>query len=150
MSRPPGSSIRELLSLRDRMTRLFEESLGRFQQVAQEGLGAQAWSPPVDIFEQGGRLVLRLDLPGLARDDVRVTVEEGALVVEGERFLDPLAKAEAYHRMERAYGPFRRAFRLPVDIVEREIQAEMQDGVLEVVIPRKRGEDASPIRVTVK
>lgn len=149
MSRYPESPIRELLSLRDRMTRLFEESMGRFQDAA-EGLSTHAWSPAVDIFEEPDRLVLRFDLAGVPREDVQVVVEEGALVIQGERFVAPGLRAEDFHRMERSYGPFQRVFRLPADVAEAEIAAEMRDGVLDVVVPRRQGSPGGPIRVEVR
>ena len=144
---PQRHPIQEMLKLRDRMNRLFEESMGRY--AVGDDTPAGAWSPTVDIYEEDDRVVFEAELPGLARADVDVEVEDGNLVLQGERLLDPQLRSRDFHRMERAYGAFRRTFRLPRGVKPAEIQAEMKDGILTVSFPRKAGEDTA-VRIRVE
>ena len=145
----PGNPIRELLALRERLNRLFEESMGRLP-TAEDQAGLGAFVPPVDIFEDGGRMVLWVELPGVAREDVEVGVQEGSLVIHGERRMDPNLQPDDFHRVERSYGPFRRTFKMPPGIQMDAIQAEMRNGVLEVVLPRKAEAVERKVRLEVK
>jgi HSP20 family protein len=139
--------VQELLKLRDRMNRLFEESMGRLPSLDEDGGGA--WSPAVDIYEEADRVVLEVELPGIAREAVRVEVEEGSLILHGERRLDGDLRSRDFHRMERAYGSFRRTFRLPGGIDAGAVQADLKDGVLKVVLPRRGDQGTEPVRVPV-
>lgn len=104
------------------------------------------WNPPVDIFETGDRLVLRAELPGLSKKDVRIRLENNVLSISGERPFDDRNR-DSYHRIEGCYGSFRRSFSLPSDVDAKRIEAKMDDGVLEVVMPR--AEEAKPKEITI-
>jgi len=148
MDKSQDNPLQELFNLRDRMNRLFEESMGRFSAVG-EGTPVGHWRPPADIHEEAERLVIRVELPGMTREDIDVTVEDGSLILRGERKLDPGLRPEDFHRLERSYGPFLRSFRLPPQINHEAIQAEMHDGILVVSIPRAAGGGGSKVRVQV-
>ena len=141
----PGNPIQELLNLRDRMNRLFEDSMGRFAPAEDAVTGG--FVPPVDIFEDRDRIVLWLELPGVTREQA---VEVGSLVIRGERRMDPSLRPDDFHRIERSFGPFRRTFKLPPGVRADGIQAEMRHGVLEVVVPRAAGGDGPARKVDVK
>ena len=92
--------------------------------------------PVTDMFERGGDLVLRVELPGVDPTmDVTVSVEDGELVIHGERKQHEEVEEEAYYRMEASYGDFERRMPIPEGVDEGRIKAEYTDGVLEVVIP---------------
>jgi HSP20 family molecular chaperone IbpA len=90
------------------------------------------FTPKADIFEQDGTLVIRVDLPGLQRGDVELTVDEGDLVISGERKVDPMVEDEAYYQDETPHGRFYRRIPLPDEAQLEQIRAEHKDGVLEI------------------
>ncbi|HEX8283196.1 MAG TPA: Hsp20/alpha crystallin family protein [Pyrinomonadaceae bacterium] len=129
---------RDLFTLQDRMNRLFEEAADR--RAGARGDEAEIeradWIPAADVYEDEGEYLLALDLPGINREGLDVSLDEGRLVIRGER-----APAEGLHtrRAERPQGRFVRTFSLP-DAVERgAITADYKDGVLLLHLP-KRGE----------
>ncbi len=99
-------------------------------------LAATAWTPRLDVYEKDGRVLIKAELPGLTKEDIEVTLEEGNLLIRGERKAEHEVKEENYYRMERSYGRFFR--RVPLDFVPKveEITATYKDGVLEIAVPR--------------
>ena len=138
--------FRDLVTLQERMNRLFEDSLSRSKTTDQE-MAMGAWTPAVDIYETPEHVVLRADLPGIAEKDIDVRIENNVLVLRGERKFLKEAKEEDYHRIERSYGVFSRTFQLPGTIDQNKIQAVHQDGVLEVRLPKR--EDSKPRQVKI-
>ena len=128
--------VRDLASLEiDGLNRMFE---GVFS-------AAGAWAPAVDVSETPGKdLVLHADLPGLKREDIKLTFENDVLTIEGERALAPV---EQYHRQERGFGSFRRSFTLPQTVDASRVTAAYQDGVLTVTLPRR--EESRPRQIQV-
>ena len=122
----------EMFALERRVDELMRSFFGtRTTPVFKEFL------PTTDVFDRKGDLVVRVELPGLdAEKDVSVRVEEGALVIAGERHHKEEVKEEAYYRMETSYGAFTRRVPLPEGIDQDTIMAEYKDGVLEVVVPK--------------
>ena len=108
-------------------------------------LGRRAFVPPTDVFEREGDLVIRTELPGLdpARD-VTVSVEDGAVVITGERRQKEEIKEDAFYRMETSYGAFTRRVPLPEGVDETTITAEYKDGVLQIVVPKAVAELKAP------
>ncbi len=104
----------------------------------------KGWAPSSDVYEKAGTLVIKAELPGVARDDIDVTVEHGDLVIKGERTSESEIKEEDYYRMERFSGSFYRRYPLPEGIDEDRISAEYRDGVLEVHIPKPSGDSDQP------
>lgn len=135
--------FRDLMSLTDRLGRLFSETAGRTRD---DLFGA--WAPPVDIFEKEDRLVLRADLPGVERDRIDVRVDNGTLVLEGERRREPDVDEAGAYRLERSYGPFTRSFTLPTSVDASRITARYTNGVLEVTLPK--AEEAKPKRIPIQ
>lgn len=105
------------------------------------------WTPPVDIKEEADRYVLLADLPGVSPDQIEVTMEEGILSLRGERRTEALERREGYKRIERAYGSFYRRFSLPDTADAEGISARCNNGVLEIVIPKRSQQQ--PRRVVV-
>jgi HSP20 family protein len=140
--------FRDLTTIQDRMNRLFQETMAR--QRGQEEIEVGQWSPAVDIYETGDRIVLRADLPGLEQREIEVRVDDNTLTLRGDRKASGDIKPEEFHRAERPHGPFLRSFTLPPNIDQGGIRAVHKNGVLEIVLPKKREATAASIRVEVK
>jgi HSP20 family protein len=127
--------VRDLLTLQERMNRLFEESLsrGRPQEPA---LDARGWQPLADAYEAPDNFVVMIEIPGLSEDEVELQVEADQLVVRGERRLEAQARADSFHRMERSYGTFARTFRFGTDVDPERIGVQFRDGLLRVELPK--------------
>jgi HSP20 family protein len=140
--------FRDLVSLQERMNRLFDDS---FRGVARSGeedwaLGG-SWAPAVDIFEHEGNIVLKAELPGVEAKDVDIRVENNVLTLRGERKFDSEVTRESYHRVERSYGTFSRSFTLPTVVDTGNIKAEFKEGVLRVTLPKR--EEAKPKQIAI-
>jgi HSP20 family protein len=94
-----------------------------------------AWMPPVEVIERGDKLVVRADLPGLSKDDVKVEVREDALCISGERRQEREEERKGFYRSERSYGSFYREVALPQGIDIDQTKAAFRNGVLEVTLP---------------
>lgn len=93
------------------------------------------WFPEIDVFERENRLVTKVDLPGMTREDVKVEVTDGYLAISGERKAEAEEKKEHYYKCEREYGSFYRAVPLPEGVKLEDVKATFADGVLEVSVP---------------
>jgi HSP20 family protein len=97
-------------------------------------------SPHVDIFEEGNEIVMKADLPGVKKEDIKIDLSENILTITGEKKRKEKFEREDYFRYERAFGSFIRRFELPHDLDVEMIKAHFEDGVLEVRIPMKEVE----------
>ena len=140
--------FRDLVSLQDRMNRIFDDAYRGSRGASEEewALGG-SWAPSVDIYEHEGNLVLKAELPGIDPTDVDVRVENNVLTLRGERQLDGEVKRDSYHRVERSYGAFSRSFTLPNVVDTEKIKAEFKDGVLRLTLPKK--EEAKPKQIQI-
>ncbi len=109
-----------------------------------------SWYPAVDVIEEKDHFILKADLPGLKKEDIKITVEAGVLTIEGERKADIETQDKQYHRLERAYGRFVRALDLGRQAEYNNIQANYKDGVLEVVVPRSEAAKPKHIDINVQ
>jgi HSP20 family protein len=131
----------------DEMDRVFDEfGFGRNWLMPRFGHGylkspwrfgetEYLWAPNIDIFQRKDELVLRADLPGLTKEDIKVEVGEDALTIQGERKRSEEEKREGFYRAERSYGSFYRVIPLPKGAIADHAKASFKDGVLEVCIP---------------
>ncbi len=122
----------------DRLFNRMMPRAGRRPRLSVEGEGDVTfeWSPAADISETDKEYLVRAELPGMKKEDVRVTLSDGALTIEGERKQQKEEKDEKYHRIETSYGSFSRTFSLPDNIKPDAIRCESHDGVLTVHIPK--------------
>ncbi len=138
--------FRELRNLQDEMTRLFTgvapANFGR-----EEMLNA-GWNPRVDIFENKDALVLQAELPGLNREDFEISFENNVLSLRGERKFEKKTDGDNYHRIERGYGSFTRSFTLPQTVTAEGAQAEFENGMLTVSLPKREETKARKIEIT--
>jgi len=124
----------DFMTLRDRMNRLFEDMSSSKEE---KDFMTRAWAPSVDIYENENEVVLAAEIPGVDEKDVEIKVEDNNLILKGERKFEKEAKEENYHRIERSYGSFFRSFALPAYIEQDKIEAEHENGVLRVRMPKK-------------
>ena len=139
--------FRDLLSLQDRMNRLFHEQYRGAQSSEDEWALGGSWAPAVDIYEQGNDIVLKAELPGVDAKDVDIRLENNVLTLRGQRRFEGEVKKESYHRVERSYGSFTRSFTLPSVVDQSAIKAEVKDGILKVVLPKR--EEAKPKQIEI-
>jgi HSP20 family protein len=135
------------------LDRVFDQPLGAFAWPALRSLGfheTAGWAPRIDVFERDNRLVTKVDLPGLKKDDVKVEVTDGHLAVSGERRSDTEETKDNVYRCERAYGSFYRAVPLPDGVKLEDVKATFSDGVLEVSVPLPAKAQAKPRTVPVE
>lgn len=127
--------FRDIVSLREKMNRLFEDMVT--QRGEDKELISSAWMPSVDIYEDESQLVLTAEVPGIEEKDIEIKVEDNTLSLHGERKMEKETKEENYHRIERSYGAFSRSFTLPNYIDTDKIRAEHENGVLKITLPKK-------------
>jgi HSP20 family protein len=140
--REPASELRTIHQEFNRLFgSLFDSQAGAGRAVARRRV------PAIDVVEDGAHYVLRADLPGVSESDVKVEVEDDVLTVSGERSSEQRSEADGYRRYERAHGRFSRALRLPEGVDPEGVQAQFENGVLEVRIPKP--EQRKPHRVEI-
>ena len=138
--------IRDMATLQDRVNRIFADA---YRRDNDDLMTRGAWVPPVDIYETGNHeLVLRAELPDVPREDIALRVENNTLTISGERKMDSEIKEQQYHRIERSYGTFSRAFTLPPTVDTSAIAAEYKNGILTVRLPLR--EEAKPKQIQVQ
>lgn len=138
----PGSLVRRFVDEVDRLAEDFGVGRGLFSSLERglpNGAGG-AWSPQVEMFERNGELVLRADLPGLSKDDVKVELADNAVTITGERRDEREEKREGFYSSERSYGKFYRPLPLPQGVNTDDARASFRDGVLEVTMPVPKAE----------
>jgi len=139
--------VRELDEFQNRLTSFF----GRYRvHDGNEGMLAAEWSPSVDIIEDEKEFLLQAELPEVKKENVRVTVEDGILSIQGERKFENDQKKKRFHRSERAYGCFTRSFSLPEGADSTKVRAEFKGGLLQVHMPKTEKAKTKPIKVTVE
>jgi HSP20 family protein len=121
----------------DSINRLFNESNGR------------PWVPAVDIKETENDLILKADVPDVDMKDIDIRVENGTLTIRGERKFESEKKDGSWHRVERSYGTFERAFTLPETVNFDAVKADYKNGVLTVILPKKEMAKPRQIKVAV-
>ena len=119
-------------SLRDEMERLFDSVYGRYPQDQ----SAVSWAPPLDIEETKESLVVRAEVPGMKKEDIKVSLSGDTLSICGERHHEAEDKGRTFHRIERAYGRFARTLVLPSDVDAGKVKASYRNGILELVMPK--------------
>ena len=138
--------FRDLVSLRERMDRLFDDFSRGWP--TEEGLTTGLWNPPVDVYETKESIVLKADLPEVSKDDVDISVQGNTLTIHGERKREKEVKEKDFYRMERSYGAFSRSFTLPGSVDADKIEADFSAGVLQLTLPKR--EESKPKQIKVK
>lgn len=128
--------LRDMLSLQERMNRLFEDSLSSMRPASPFAGGS--WTPMADVYETADAYVVHVDLPGLDPGDVEVSVDGDRLTIRGERRPKGGTRPDAFLRMERSYGPFSRSFALRPEVDPDRVTAHFRDGLLRLDLPKAR------------
>ena len=141
--------------LQEEMARLWGQPPGLWPMMRPLRRFAQlptptTFAPRVDVFEKDGTLVVKAELPGIKKEDVRVELEGSNLVIRGESKGEHEIKQENFYRMERSAGSFYRRLPLPFEAQPDQVRASMSDGVLEVRIPRPVEQTPEATRIPVK
>jgi HSP20 family protein len=142
--------FRELEDMSDRLNRMFSRpALPRTNANGKETMVVADWVPSVDVSETDGEYQIKAEIPDVKKEDVKVTVEDGVLTIQGERKHEKEEKGKKYHRVERSYGSFVRSFTLPDLVDEEKVKAEFKDGVLNLQLPKSEKAKPKAIEVTV-
>lgn len=139
--------LHELMVLKERMNRLFENVMSRGGDLGEGDLAG--WSPAVDLREDREGFYLSAEIPGVPRDSLSLRVEGQTLTLEGNRPLDRLEKSAEHLRVERYYGPFSRTLNLPAAIDEDKVTARFRHGVLEVFLPKSLKSRTGSLKIAI-
>jgi len=140
--RPMG----DMISMQRDLNSRFNDFLG--MSAASNDLFERDWAPAVDIFEKDDEINLKAELPGLSKDDISISIEKNTLTISGERKKESEVSDEDFHRIERSYGRFLRAFSLPATVDSSNVNATFKDGILSVCLSKK--EEAKPKSIEIK
>ena len=124
--------------------------LGRWPRTPESDGGRVAWTPTVDISETDTEYLIRAELPAVKKEDVRITVDEHMLTIEGERKQRFEDKNEKSHRVESVYGAFSRSFSLPDNADVNAIRADAKEGVITVHVTKTKVEPRKPTEIKVQ
>lgn len=144
---------REPVSLRNAMEAEFDRFLNDgffgfrpFRRLARSQFG---FAPSVDVYDKDGAIVVKAELPGVKKEDISATVEDGDLVIKGSRAEEKEVKETDYYRMERSSGSFYRRIPLPEGVKTDDVSAKYEDGVLEVRVPRPAATTPASVPISV-
>ncbi len=150
MSLVRWNPAKELLNIEREFNRLFGDFQNRFgygKDTDENSYENAVWSPLTDISETDKEYVLNLDLPGVSKKDLKISYDQGALKISGERRQENDIKDAKYHRVERVFGKYYRSFNLPDFVDPEKISAKFNDGQLKVVVPKT--EKAKPKEIQI-
>lgn len=139
--------FKQLADLERGLDRVFGRPL-RHNEERDEPMSEGLWEPLTDITEDEKEFLLKVELPEMKKEDVKVTVEKGTLQISGERKAEKEEKTKKFHRIERSYGSFLRSFTLPTTVDGTKVAADYKDGMLAVHLPKTP--EAKPQAVEVK
>jgi len=129
--------FRELEEVSDRLNRAFARSgLRSAPQPGKDAMTVFDWTPSVDIAETPEEFLVKAELPDVKKEDIKISVDDGILRIQGERRQEKEEKGKRWHRVERSYGSFLRTFSLPENIDDTKLSAEFKDGVLNLRLPK--------------
>jgi len=139
--------FRELEDVSNRLNRVFGRPLARMEP--NEMFTVADWTPSADISETDTAYLIKAEIPGVNKEDVKVTIENGMLTIQGERKMEKEEKDKKFHRIERSYGSFMRSFRVPDDADESAVKAEFKDGVLNITLTKSAKAKPKAVNVSV-
>ncbi len=139
--------FRDMVTLQDRMNRLFNDQLSNFGN--EESLATGSFVPAVDVYEDEQGIQLKIEVPGIEEKDIDVRLENSVLTVRGERKLEKETKEENFRRIERRYGSFTRSFTLPNTVDAEHVKAGYDKGVLSIQLPKKEAAKPKQIKINI-
>jgi HSP20 family protein len=144
---PLRSGLNDVAVLQNRLNSIFQDFAR--PDEGSEALGSGNFMPAVDVYEDAEKLVLKLEVPGIRREDLDIRVEGRVLTVKGERKFESEEKEENFHRIERRYGSFVRSFTLPSTVNTEKVEATSADGVVSISFAKKAEAQPKQIQVQV-
>lgn len=138
----PWSPMRELSSLHESIDRLFEENV--------PNLPSQNNLPTINVYEKGGKVIVEADVPGVKEEDLSIEVGENHLTLSGERKTTQEIKEKDYYRREASFGSFQRTIPLPTEVDKNKAEAELKDGTLMIILPKKAKTSPKVTKIKVK
>jgi len=145
----PFSFMRRFAEEMDQLFEDFDFRRDWLAPVFGSEFGAGIWSPQVEMLQRNGELIVRADLPGLTKDDVKVEITDNAITIEGERHGEKEEKQEGFYRSERSYGKFYRRLPIPDGVDIKDAEATFQNGVLEVKMKASKREQQKSRRLDI-
>jgi HSP20 family protein len=142
--------MREMTSEFDRFFGEPTRPFFRWPSLWKRAASEIGWYPEIDVFEKDDRLVTKIDLPGMKKEDVKVEIADGQLAISGERKRETEEKGEEFYRSEREYGSFYRSVPLPEGAKVDDVKATFTDGVLEVSVPLPARPEAKMRKVEIQ
>lgn len=139
----------ELEEVSNRLNRIFGRSAVP-AAAGNEMMTVADWAPSVDISETDKEYLIKADIPGVKKEDVKVTIENGVLTVKGERKSEKDEKGKTFHRIERSYGSFVRSFSLPEGVDDAAAKAEFKDGMINITLPKSEKAKSKAVEIAVK
>ena len=143
---------RDLLNVEREFNRMFNSLGSRFGITHKGDIDEEydnaVWMPLTDISEDNDNFYLKADLPGIKKEDVKISYTVGTISISGERSQEKETKEKKFHRIERSYGKYYRSFNVPTEIKEDKIKAEFKDGQLTITIPK--ADEVKPKEIDIK
>lgn len=139
--------FRDMLGIQDEMNRLFNAYLEGSREGSED---AVLWAPLVDICETDEEITVTSEMPGMKKEDVKISVQDNVLTLKGEKKQEIDEKEKNFHRVERSYGVFERSFSLPSSVQTDKIKASYKDGVLTITLPKSEETKPKEIDIAVK
>lgn len=136
----------DLMGFQEDINKLFDDFFHRMP--SRTGLLEGAWNPTVDIAETDDEVTVKVELPGVPQDNVKVSITDNVLTIKGEKKQESEEKQQNYHKTECCYGAFHRAFTLPTTVQSESTKASFKDGVLKVTIPKT--EEVKPKDIAIE
>jgi HSP20 family protein len=141
--------FREMANLQSSISKLFEEGT-RMPRSSEQDSFVQGWMFPVDIKETDGSILLKAEIPGLSREDIKINFSGNQLTIRGERRKETKEEGERFLRVERSYGSFSRTFTVDMPVKKEEIKARYNEGVLEIILPKQEEIKPRDIEIEVE
>jgi len=139
----------EVLNMQREVNRMFNSFFRGGVQEESE-LFSSSWLPAVDIVGQDNEYLVKVELPGVNKDDVKITLQDNILTIRGEKKQENETRKASYHRVERSYGSFQRSFAVPAPVHGDKIDAAFKDGILSIRLPKAEEAKRKQIDVKVK
>ena len=140
--------FRELEDVSNRLNRFFGRPLVH-SESSKDMLAMSDWTPSVDITETDTGYSIKGEIPGVKKEDVKVTIQDGMITIQGERKQEKEENGKKFHRVECSYGSFMRSFRVPDDAEEDNVEAEFKDGMINVTLPKSAEAKDRPKAINV-
>ncbi|MDQ7797921.1 MAG: Hsp20/alpha crystallin family protein [Candidatus Edwardsbacteria bacterium] len=140
--------VSDIVSLQDEMNRLFLDFFGR--APGRRVVGDSLWAPVMDIEETKDDIIIKAEIPGMTKEDVKIQVSGDIITISGERKREEETRDKTYHRIERSYGQFQRMITLPGEVQSAKAKASYENGVLTIKLPKSEEVKPKEISIDVK